>query len=1184
MKTPASCRIVAATVCCLLMLSASVDADEFSAVSKIFAERCLRCHNDVDHKGDFSLQTKKALFDSGYVERGDPAASGLLDALLPQDGQPPTMPKKAKPLTAAEVATVRRWIAAGASWPASRVIVAPEIRDFDWWSLKPIQRTDTPELSAEEAAWSANEIDRFLIAKLRDKGLRPSPPADRRTLIRRVYYDLIGLPPDPEEVERFLADDDPLAYEKLVDRLLASPRYGERWARHWLDVVHYGDTHGYDKDKLRLNAWPYRDYVIRCFNDDKSYARFVREQLAGDKLYPHTVDGVVATGFIAAGPWDFIGHAEVPETKIDGQVARNLDRDNMVTSTMNTFCSVTVQCARCHNHKIDPLTMLDYYRLQAVFAAVDRADRPYDESPESAARRREITQRQELLARQLKEVEERIESRKTPAVRKLENQLAAMRKAADRKSKATTPRSFAYGYHSQVAAKQNTTKWVQLDLGRVVALDELLLFGADEYGWADFGFPHRFRVEGATDANLEDSVLLADYSDADFPRPGRSPVRIAGQGKRVRYLRVTALSLWNRRQRDKPLSKDWIFAIGEAAAVANGVELPVKRVTSLDSIEAMPRWGRANIADGVLGSHSLDDVAGGAQASKTNGYHSQFSPRSETTKWIELNLASVRKVDQLVVVPAFPTDWKDTPGFGFPLRFQIEVASKADRSDARVVFDRSKADFPPPLNRRLVVDMGGSEARYVRLTASKLWKRDATGHALAVAEMQVWSDGENLARQSQVAASDSIESGRWSKKFAVDGFSSRNASPAHGSALAELFSEGDARAKIASLQRELSRQLSDAAGKRLVEERAAIKKDQAKATAELSALPKPGMVYAGTVHNGTGAFRGRHGLGPRPIFILHRGEVTKPGAPVQPGVAPLIEGAAPVFDLPADHDEGSRRAALADWITRADNPLTWRSIVNRVWQYHFGRGLVESPNDFGRGGELPTHPELLDWLATYFHDSGGSFKQLHRLIVTTSAYRQSSRSDNARAAIDAGNQFLWRMNRRRLTAEEIRDASLLAAGRLNYSMGGPGYQDFVIEHPQHSPHFEYTKHDANDPRTHRRAVYRFIVRSQPQPFMNTLDCADPSMSVPRRDETLTSLQALALLNNRFMVAMSQHFATRLGSEASDAEARLERAFQLGLSRSPTKGERAALLAYADRHGWENVCRLILNLNEFVFVD
>jgi len=310
--------------------------------------------------------------------------------------------------------------------------------------------------------------------------------------------------------------------------------------------------------------------------------------------------------------------------------------------------------------------------------------------------------------------------------------------------------------------------------------------------------------------------------------------------------------------------------------------------------------------------------------------------------------------------------------------------------------------------------------------------------------------------------------------------------------------------------------------------------------------------------------------------------VTSPGEEVGAGTVDFIPGVSPRF--PATDDEGARRVALADWIVRKDNPLTWRTIVNRVWLYHFGRGIVDSPNDFGHMGQLPSHPELLDWLAVEFRDGTQSIKDLHRLILKSAVYRQSSDGNAAFEKIDGGNQFLWRMNRRKLEAEALRDSVLLVAGKLGPTMYGPGFQDFLIEKPEHSPHYMYGKHDPDDVATHRRSIYRFIVRSQPQPFMDTLDCADPSLLVDKRNETLTALQALAFLNNKFVVRMAEHFAARLEREADDREGQIERAYQLTLNRAPSEDESAALIAYADQYGLPSACRLILNLNEFAFAD
>ncbi|MCA9184493.1 MAG: DUF1549 domain-containing protein, partial [Planctomycetales bacterium] len=326
-------------------------------VRPILEQHCVSCHNDSDREGQLSLQTRQAAFADGTIVAGDAANSRLLEVVASSD-RATAMPKDAAPLSDEQIAILRRWIDEGAVWPDGVHLAEPVAADYEWWSLKPLHDPSPPALSD---TWIRNPIDAFILHKQNELGLTHTRQADRRTLIRRLTFDLLGLPPSPEEVEQFVNDPAADAYEKLVDRLLASPHYGEQWARHWLDVVKYADTCGYDKDKLRPNAWPYRDYVIRALNDDMAYSQFVQQQIAGDVLFPDDPNGVVALGFLATGPWDFIGHVEVPESKIDGQVARSLDRDDVVANVMNTFCSVTVQCARCHHHKFDPITQQQYY-------------------------------------------------------------------------------------------------------------------------------------------------------------------------------------------------------------------------------------------------------------------------------------------------------------------------------------------------------------------------------------------------------------------------------------------------------------------------------------------------------------------------------------------------------------------------------------------------------------------------------------------------------------------------------------------------------------------------------------------------------------------------------------------------------------------------------------------------------
>ncbi len=688
-------------------------------VAPVLQQHCVACHNAAKSRGGLDLTTRAQLLEGGdkgpVLKPGDADKSRLLQMVR---GPEPKMPRQADPLSAAQVADLRQWINDGAAWPtAVKLTVKGPKEAGDWWSLRPLKRSALPAVKDKD--WPRNPIDYFILAVLEGKGLSTAPEVDRVTFIRRATYDLHGLPPTPEEIDAFVNDRAADAFERLIDRLLASPRYGERWGRFWLDLVHYADTHGYDKDKRRLWAWLYRDWIIRAFNQDLPYRRFVRYQLAGDVLFAADPDGAIATGFIAAGPWDFVGHVELREGTIDKEKTRLLDRDDMLASTMSTFVSTTAHCARCHDHKFDAVSQKEYYRLQAVFAGVERGDRP-------------------------------------------------------------------------LSTKQ------------------------------------------------------------------------------------------------KPKAAQKVYAV---------------------------------------------------------------LPRS-----------------------------------------------------------------------------------------------------------------------------------------------------------------------------------------------------------------------------------------PRPIHVLHRGDVERKGELVTPGALALVPGLKHDFQLANPNDEGARRAALAAWIVADQNVLTWRSIVNRVWQQHFGRGLVDTPSDFGKNGSTPTHPELLDWLAVEFRDGGGSFKKLHRLLLLSATYRQSSRHHAANAKIDADNRYLWRMHRGRLDAESIRDGVLAVSGKLDLKMYGPGFELFRYK-DDHSPIYDHSAADKiNSPATWRRTVYRFVVRSVPNPFLDCLDSADPNISVPVRNTTMTALQALALLNNTFMVKQSEYFAERLQKLSPDPQQQMVTAYRLAFGRPPTPQERTALTGYAQRHGLANACRLLFNANEFLFVD
>jgi len=989
---------------CAIVLSMFISVPLFAGDAKeaytraraILEARCFSCHGPEKQKADLRLDLRSSQLRGGEsgkaaIVPGKSAESPLIRYVT---GKEETwMPPKGERLSAADVALLQAWIDAGAHWPDDAS--GKTANGKEWWSLQPIVKVTAPPVSPDAVAWQRTPIDAFILAKLQEKKLQPSKIADRRTLIRRVYFDLTGLPSTFEESEAFAVDASPDAYEKLVDRLLASPNYGERWARHWLDVAHFGETHGYDKDQPRPNAWPYRDYVIRAFNEDKPYARFIQEQLAGDVLFAGTRDGIEALGFIAAGPWDLIGHAEVPESKIDGKIARHLDRDDMVASTIGTFNSMTVHCAQCHNHKFDPIQQEDYYALQAVFAAVDRADKRFDIDPAVAIVRAKLESEKRSLDAQRKDLDAKLAKAGGAELAELGKKIATAEKAA---SQGLRPE---YGWHSAISLKQDTAKWVQLDLGRSSAIEHVVLAPCqDDFNGigAGFGFPLRFRIEVSDDAEFRGTpTVLAAHDLVDYARPGTAPQSFVCDGKSGRYVRVTATLL-------APRKDDYIFALAELQ-----------------------------------------------------------------------------------------------------------------------VFDAA---------------------------------------------------GNNLAKQAAVSAIDSIEAPvRWAKKNLIDGI--YPAATGGGEDLAALRNKRD----------EIERKALSPESQEL---RVSVEKRLRDTQEQLGKLPASNVVYCATVYTGGGNFSGTGASGgkPRPIHVLARGDVQRPGKTVSPGTLSCVPGLPARFDLPADAQEGERRAALAKWVSDSSNPLTWRSIVNRVWLYHFGMGLVETPNDFGRMGQTPSHPELLDWLAHSFRDDmGGSLKKLHKLIVISAVYCQSSESRTDAAGLDPDNRYLWRMNRRKLEAEAVRDGILVVAGKLNPQRGGPSFQDFVVQRPEHSPHYKYALADPENAAFHRRSIYRFIVRSQQNPFMATLDCADPSMAVEKRNQTITPLQALTQLNNQLVLSMSGHFAKRVQSQAgSDPRAQAVHAVRDAFSREARAEELVLIEAYIRKHGLSNACRLLLNLNEFVFVD
>ncbi len=855
-----------------------------------------------------------------------------------------------------------------------------------WWAFQPVTRAKVPD--------RAHPIDYFVRAKLNDKALSLAPEADRRTLIRRVTFGLTGLPPTPEEVEAFLSDKSSDAYEKLVDKLLTSPAYGERFARLWMDAVHFAETHGHDQDRVRPNAWRYRDYLIGAFNADTPYARFVKEQIAADVLFPNEPKLVPALGFLAAGPWDESSLRDIREDTIDREVARYLDRDDIVTTVFNTFAGLTVQCARCHDHKFDPVSQEEYYRLQAVFAGVGRGDVPFELNPGATEKRAELRATLASIAKN------------DPALKT-----------------------------DTVAVRWAVTVWEKTnEAARVVWLVPELT---------------KVTTDGSTLTKQKDGSYLSEAK-----RPEKDTYTLTTRVKGRIAERITAVRL-------ELLTDDTLPQKGPGRCDNGNLHLSEFKLTAGGKpVKVRTATADFNQADWTV-LHAIDGKPGTAW-----GIYPQVGKPHEAV--FELGEAL--------------SDGADTE-----LDFTLEQLHGGGHLIGR--FRLSFTDAPPPIQVTAV-----PPAIRAIVATPKDTRTEAQARELA------------------------------------------------------LF---------------------------VLKERA---------TAELAALPPPALVYA-AAPNFTADGTHRPTPLPRDVRMLKRGDIRKPGDRVEPGALSLLPKLPGDFKLKDGHTEGERRAALANWLTDANNPLTYRVMANRLWQWHFGAGLVSTPNDFGKMGQPPTNPELLDYLASELTSPTGTLKRLHRLIVTSATYKQASTSRADGAKADEDNKLLWRQNRARLDAEQVRDAILAISGRLDRTPGGPSDQQFDLKPGIHvTPKVDYGKFDWDRPQGHRRSVYRFVFRTLPDPLVECLDGADASALTPKRSESVTAPQALALLNNEFILVHAKATAARLEKHSPERAKQIDLACRLAWGRAPTAAEAKLFAAYADKHGLANLCRVLFNTNEFLFAD
>jgi hypothetical protein len=828
-------------------------------IRPLLESSCWKCHGAAVQLSKLDLRSRDAALKGGArgpaIVPGDAASSRLFR--LVAGLEKPAMPLDGK-LTEAQVAAVKNWIDQGAAWedtapggPQTVTVVEPPIppEARQYWAFQKPVRVAPPDVGAVQ-----HPIDRFLEEARADRGLKAAPRADRQTLLRRAYLDLLGLPPTPAETSEFLADNSPRAWENLIDKLLASPHYGERWGRHWLDVARYADSNGFEHDFDRPNAWRYRDYVIRAFNQDKPYNTFLAEQIAGDEIDHPTDDSLIATGFLRS-------YAKVGYREKDNPNFRYEYLDDMIGTIGRGVLGLTVNCARCHDHKFDPISQMDYYRLQATLFGYVETDH------------------------------------------------------------ALAPPAQVEAYEKATAAIDAEAAPLRQEIRRLET-------------------PYRERI---------------------------------AQEKYKKY----------------PLN--------------------VQRAIAKPENERTP--GEKLLASQVIQTTSV----------------------------------SAAEIDRAM--------------------------SAEDRESKRA------------LNERL----------------------------------------------------RSIESRR-PKPLPV----------------AAIVTDGDYRF------------VPDGPG------------DE----------PAPGKGVKHEIGEGSFLFKGPGRYQPPPSYFLVRGDPESHGPQTQPGFIRVITyGNPPVEDPPANGRTSGRRRALAEWLGSPDNPLTARVLVNRVWHHHFGRGIVATPDNFGKIGEPPTHPKLLDWLALEFIDRGWSIKQLHRLIMTSEAYRMSSQTDDAAAAEkDPDDRYLWHFRIQRLEAEIVRDAILATSGALDRAIGGPPVFPHIPAEILASMAGGIWKNEEDGPQSWRRSVYVYRKRGLVFPMFEVFDLPDQNSSCSRRNISTVPTQALTMLNDPFVLRQAKLFADRLREAAPNDPARqLDLAYRIALSRPPTVEESRLAADFLEKRGLEDFAHVLFNLNEFVYL-
>ena len=1005
-------------------IAADSKVDYAKQIKPILARHCAECHNSKKQQSGLRLDAGRLLVRGGdhgpSIVAGDSEKSLMYQVLIGKSDVS-AMPLDRKPLSKAEISLIKAWIDQGVKYPQDEEIAGGVTSDH--WAFQPVNRPDTPQV--KNAGWVRNPIDAFILARLEKEGLSPSSEAEQQTLIRRLYLDLLGITPSIKEIELYVADIRPDAYDQLVNRILASPRYGERWGRHWLDIARYADSNGFTIDGPR-QIWKYRDWVVDALNRDLPFDQFTIEQTAGDMLPNPTIDQIVATGFHRNTLINQEGGTSDEQFRVESVVDR-------VNTTGSVFLGLTIGCAQCHEHKFDPLTQRDFYRMYAFFNNTQDNNDANGSGPKIS-----VPAKAQLALK--KQLELEIAATEKP-LKELDAELLKGLPAWEKK-----------------LASQSGGSWTVLD-------------------------PVKWTTDkGAKLTKLSNKSLLVDFS--------------------------------------VPANDTYTIIL----------ETPMPNITAV-RLEAL--------------THPSLPMNGPGRAGNGNFVLSELELLAEP-------LSGGQDVKaQLVAIAKAVADYSQD---GYPIASAID--GKQDTGWAVTVkggktnVDREAILVP----KKTIHGESGS-----RLTVKLHHNHSVANYLMGCVRISVSGEApETLTVPASI------------QKLATTAADKR--SKQQQQQLEEAFKQTDPRrTPLATKLDGLKKRLDDL-------------NRQIPTTMVLRAMEKP-----------------------RTSFIQIRGDFLRRGAVVQPGVPEVLSPLPPDIKSP-------NRLDFARWLVDPANPLTARVTVNRFWQRFFGIGIVETENDFGTQGIAPEHPELLDWLASEFVRLQWGTKSMHRLIVTSAAYRQSSHMSPELLQRDPRNKLLARQSRLRLEAEAIRDTCLSVSGLLSDKMGGPG-----VYPPQPEGIYILTQQkkawpeDKGEDR-YRRGMYTYIWRTAPYPLLPTFDAPDANTTCTRRSRSNTPLQALTLANDRAFFEIAQGLVVRtLGSEEAYDEGRMRFAFRTCLSRDPSEFEMKRLTEFLERQrkvfqefpkqaksvapsrgiayskditvsdgaAWTAVARVLINLDEFI---